>query len=158
MTEGETRRRRRPDTATYGLAWSRRRRRTQGRRCRSVLPPSCGGHGHLAAPSSGENRPGETSAPNSGEKRLGNSRWRVGGGAKLRTSWFWRVKLLDLARAKELGEGRARARGIRRWSSPGGDASYSASVRRLQEVGERDRVVLWRGGAGVVCRRARGPK
>jgi hypothetical protein len=66
--------------------------------------------------------------------------------------------MLDLARAKELGEGRARARGIRRSPSPGGDASYNASIRRLQEVGERDGVVLWRGDAGAVCRRARGAK
>jgi hypothetical protein len=80
------------------------------------------------------------------------------GWGKARDLVFRRVNLLDLARTKELGEGRAQARGIRRWPSPGGDASYSVSVRRLQEVGERDGVVLWRRDAGVVCSRARGAK
>jgi hypothetical protein len=55
------------------------------------------------------------------------------GGAKLGASWFWRVKLLDWARAKELGRGERGHAG-------------SAVGRRLEETRATARRF-------VVCRR-----
>jgi hypothetical protein len=81
-----------PRHRDLGLDWGRRRHHTQGRRCRSILPPSCGSRGHLAALNSGEKSAREISAPVSRvrgwgppDDGLGASSWFWRG-----SSWFWR--------------------------------------------------------------------